>query len=264
MKRKVHQVRKQIKKRKMNQKPMIKQESTPWPQRPSFFVSEEEKHGYERPILLETNNQNVTWRGKRNKRKVSSSMLKFVLSIVLFVGAFFILQNNHSKLSATQDWLSSQLQDEFPFAKVNAWYVATFGSPLALSPQGKTPALADNQSKALPVLGHVVETFSATGTGIMISPEKRSMVTALDEGIVIFAGNDEETKKTVVIQHADGSNTTYGYLSATDVHLYQAVQANQMIGSFTPTEENEFVYFSIEKDDQFIDPSQVVPVNDIP
>src|SRR5699024_12750286 len=79
---------------------------------------------------------------------------------------------------------------------------------------------------------------------------------------VTFAGNDRKTNKTVVIQHADNSTTTYGYLQSIDVHLYQSIQSNQRLGTFVSTQENRHLYFSIEKDNQYIDPVQVIQVDD--
>src|SRR5699024_2526379 len=97
-----------------------------------------------------------------------------------------------------------------------------------------------------------------------ISPPKKSVVTARDEGIVIFAGKDQKTGKTSTIRHADRSNTTYGHLSAIYVYAYNMIEANQRIGRFKPSEESEVVYFSIEKDKEYVDPAQVIPVDDLP
>src|SRR5699024_4643715 len=127
--------------------------------------------------------------------------------------------------------------DEFPFARVNEWYVTNFGFPQTFTPQGNIQLGNEHPSGqlSLPVMGHVVETFSMTGTGILISPQANTNVASLNRGVVIFAGNDAATGKTVVVQHADGSETTYGLLSSIDVHLYQIVEVNQPIGTFQPT-----------------------------
>lgn len=259
MKRKIHQVRKQIKKRK-NMREQEVANSSPWKHKISPMMSEEDKHGFGMPIL-----QGVSGtKGKKKRGRPTANMVKLITSIVLFGCIAFLLQQENTSFSSSQAWLKNNLEQEFPFAQVNKWYVTTFGSPLALAPQGELTGLGNSSTKALPVMGNVVETFSTNGKGIMISPEERSMVSTIEQGIVIFAGNDQATNKTVIVQHPDGSNSTYGFLSSIDIHLYQAVGRNQMIGSFTPSEESEFVYFSIEKDDQYIDPSQVVPVDDVP
>lgn len=98
----------------------------------------------------------------------------------------------------------------------------------------------------------------------MLLRKLRKFVAALSEGVVIFAGKKQDTDKTVIIQHADGSTSTYGFLSSIDVHLYQVVNSKQRLGEFTPTTDNEMVYFAIEKDNEFVDPVQVIEVDENP
>lgn len=260
MTRGVDKARKAIKKRKQEREQSTLQASRP--QRHTIMpMTEEEKHGFGMPL----HEVNQSWESKKHIGKTSPSrLIQAVFSIALFGIAAVLLQVNGHPFEQQKTWLAQQLQEEFPFAKVHQWYVANLGEPLALAPDGTMPAIEGADEKVLPVMGQVVEAFNDNGTGIKISPEEKSMVTALDQGIVIFAGNDAQTKQTVKIQHADGTSTTYGSLSTIDVHLYQAIQPNQRIGSFTPTEENEDVFFSIEKDNQFIDPFQVIPVDDLP
>src|SRR5690625_535803 len=224
-----------------------------------FSATDEEKHGF-----FDVPAYEISSSIKKTERKTfSAHLLKAVGSVALFFFVAFLMQTNLPGLKQTKEWTYEALHQEFPFAKVNEWYVTRFGSPLSFTPQG-TVQLGQEETMALPVLGHVVETFAANGTGIMISPEEKTGVSTISRGVVIFAGNDRNTHKTVIVQHADGSKTTYGYLSSIDVHIYQTVNANQTIGTFQPTKDNEMVYFSIEMDKEFIDPSQVIKVDDIP
>nr|WP_256558183.1 M23 family metallopeptidase [Halobacillus sp. A1] len=85
-------------------------------------------------------------------------------------------------------------------------------------------------------------------------------VKSIKEGTVIFAGNDPETKKTVIIQHQDDSNTIYGFLSTIDVHLYEHIQAQETVGLLNEKDGNEF-FFAIEKDKQYLDPAAVIKVD---
>ncbi|MBY7143258.1 M23 family metallopeptidase [Virgibacillus sp. NKC19-3] len=226
-------------------------------QLPVPFPQEEEKHGYF-PSFSDT-----TFESNTGHKFPYRFMLKGVLSVMLFFGVALLGQTDAAFLQKPKEWTSSALTDEFPFAKVNIWYQETFGSPLALTPQNDQVAVSSNQ-EGLPVSGDVTETFQVNGTGIMIAPDETADVAALRDGVVVFAGNDRETNNTVVIQHADGSSSTYGHLSAVDVHLYQFVASNQRVGQFTPTAESETVYFSIEQEDDYIDPVQVIQVDDAP
>lgn len=223
---------------------------------PAVFPQEEEKHGVY-PSFFD----NLPTKTNTNNRFISIFLLKGILSVILFLSVAMIWKTDWSHLPNVEKWTSQALTEEFPFAKMNHWYKTTFGHPLSLRDRQKEETRNTNPV-ALPVSGPVAQTFQDNGKGIMIAPEQEINVSALEEGIVIFAGNDQDTERTVTIQHPDGSQTTYGYLETIDVHLYQFIASNQVIGQFTPTKENEWVYFSIKQDSQYIDPAQVIKVDD--
>lgn len=219
----------------------------------SHLPQEEEKHGY-LPVFTEVSGES------RKDRAVSGVFLKGTLSVMLFFGTALLWQSDAALLETPKRWTNTALTEEFPFAKVNAWYQETFGAPLAFTPPSGGTAEVDDLM-AFPVSGNVTETFQVNGKGIMIEPEETEDVAAIQEGIVVFAGNDRETKKTVIIQHPDGSNSTYGFLSSIHVHLYQYIGNNQRVGQFSP-KDSETMYFAIEKDNDYIDPVQVIQVDD--
>lgn len=223
----------------------------------SPFPQEEEKHGFYSIPHESTSERNQT------SEFLGQLMLKGILSVVLFFIAAILLKTDIEILKKPKQWTSYMMKEEFPFARVNQWYKEAFGTPLAFSPQNN-PSIKDSDEDSLPVIGNVTESFQANGSGIMIEPEGPSPVTAWRDGIIIFSGNDRQTNKTVIVQHADRSKTTYGLLSSVDVHLYQFVSQNQRIGTFNPTEENKSVFFSIEKNQKYIDPIQVIKVDDLP
>lgn len=221
------------------------------------FPQEEEKHGYF-PIFTDN-----TGTSKNTSQRISGFAVKGILSVMLFFGTALLFQTDAELLIGPKKWTGNALTEEFPFASVNQWYQETFGAPMALTPN-QSKDKDEEQSLVLPVSGSVSESFQANGTGIMIEPEKASNVSSLRGGVVIFAGNDRETNKTVIVQHADSSKTVYGYLSSIDVHLYQFVDKNQMLGKIEPSTENEMVYFAIEKENKYVDPVQVIKVDDSP
>ncbi|TXL68091.1 M23 family metallopeptidase [Cerasibacillus terrae] len=252
----VNKIRKSINKRKSLRKLHTPEEKQIDLKHISPLPQDEEKHGGynmypDVPVMKMESNSNT-----------SGFVLKGFLSIVLFLGSAFIYQTESEQFSSMKRWTSAALQNEFPFAKANEWYQETFGNPFFLSHDADVSVSENNTSPALPINGNVEETFQKNGTGVLIGSESTTNVAALQKGIVIFAGNDPKTKKTVTVQHSDGSNTTYGFLSSIDVHLYQSIQENQQIGEFQPTEKSQHVYFAIEKDNQYVDPLQVIQVDD--
>lgn len=253
MKKDVRDVRKSIAKRR-------KEKNMPEKPIPSkSFVSSlpenEEKHGY-LPFT-------PTVEGKKKPKEafVASFMMKSILAAALFFGVAVINGTDLSWTETPKQWTSQALTEEFPFATVNKWYQDKFGSPLALTP--KESEQANGEAHSLPVSGTVSESFKANGEGIMITTDEKSEVAAMKEGTVIFAGNDSETNKTVIIQHADQSKSIYGHLSSINVHQYQSVSDNDIIGEFIPADNgSQTVYFAIQKDNEFIDPVQVMQVDE--
>lgn len=223
----------------------------------SMVPDHEEKHGFF-PSFPDVSKKD---RGSKNSMiSVNGLLIKACLSACIFLGAMILFQSNQGFLEKPKLWASAAFSKEFPFASVHHWYKETLGSPLAFSPTDDRND-REVEAVALPVSGNIAEEFQINGSGIKIAPDSATEVTAWDSGIIIFAGNDHKTDKTVVIQHANGSQSTYALLSSVDVHLYQSITAGERIGTFNPETENESIYFSLEKDNEYIDPVKVIQVD---
>lgn len=257
MSRGIRKIRKSIAQRNRLRNIQAKQKKSAKKQLIPSFPQEEEKHGYT-PTYIEQ----ITPEKKSAKRKPSGLLIKGALSVALFISTHLLLSTSNDVLDKPKQWTSYLMEENFPFARVTHWYQTTFGTPLAFMPTSSSDI--SSNAMAMPVSGNVIETFQSNGQGIKIAADESSPVNAWHDGVVIFAGNDREMNKTVIIQHADNSKSTYGMLSSIDVHLYQYVKGNEQLGTFHPNEAHETIYFSIEKNNEFIDPVQVLEVNDHP
>jgi stage IV sporulation protein FA len=96
---------------------------------------------------------------------------------------------------------------------------------------------------------------------VMIETTSNAKVEAMNEGIVTFAGTKEKLGKTVIIQHADGSESWYGNLGAISVKLYDFVETGKQVGTAMASADDQtkgVFYFAIKQGDHFIDPIQVI------
>ncbi|WP_171038031.1 peptidoglycan DD-metalloendopeptidase family protein [Aquibacillus sediminis] len=258
MKRDVKQVRKNIAKRKREKSLSSSQMKVPWKFSPAAFPQDEEKHGYV-PFATEDSNPNPDMKDTF----ITSLMMKSILAGILFFSVAIFVRMDIPLLEQPKQWTSHALTEEFPFATVNHWYQQQFGMPLAITPD-QSPQIT-SEGLVLPVNGTVSQSFQANGQGIMINTTETSKVLSIDKGTVIFAGNLPETNKTVIVQHKDRSNTVYGNLTSINVHQYQFISSNEVIGEFDPAETDvKEVFFAIEKDNQYIDPVQVMQVDERP
>lgn len=255
MSRGIQQVRKSIQQRK--NKRGVRPIRTPTQEKNTIKLpTMEEKHGFLANIESSPSKKNP------RQSRIAGFMMKGMLSVSLFFGVAIVMESNHSLLTTPKTWTSNVLTNDFPFARVHAWYTETFGSPLGFTP--KEPVMKDEESHQLPVSGDVTEHFQSNGTGIYISPKSSEDIQAWESGIVTFAGKKKGFNQTIIIQHVDGSKTTYGNVSSTDVHIYQYVRQHERIGTFEHSEGDSPVFFSLEQDQTFVDPIQVIKVDDQP
>lgn len=251
MNKQVQKVRKSIEERKKSRGNQLPSDT----EMPMHIHDVEEKHGYPPEIA------GYTMKRREARPFLTGLIFKAILASILFFSVAILMDGKHESLTKSKAVVTSILTNDFPFAKVNVWYQDVFGSPLAMPSNGDFKYTAEHEA-VLPVSGQVTETFQVNGKGVKITPGKQTDVYAHQAGIVIFAGNDSETDRTIIIQHADGTDSSYGFLNKMEVHHYQYVSANQRIGSFTPEEGKEAVYFSLEKDNSYLDPIQVIEVDD--
>ncbi|SER74612.1 stage IV sporulation protein FA [Gracilibacillus ureilyticus] len=245
-------IRNNINRRKQEKKKINYQKSsTDFSKR--MTIEDEERHGFYPSI--------PSYSGQSNNNHpliFRAFLLRSIIAVFLFVICAVSINSESSLLEKPKEWTSYVLKEEFPFATVNAWYQAKFGAPFAW----ETSVTEGEEIAVLPAFGQVNQSFQENGQGILITAEEETEVAAVEAGTVLFAGNDPKTGKTVIIQHADRSKTIYGYLTDIEVHSYQSVRSNQVIGSYEPSEANKAIYFAVEKNQQYIDPIQVIHVNE--
>jgi stage IV sporulation protein FA len=192
-----------------------------------------------------------------------SFLMRAMIAACLFLGAGILFKAESDRLVPAQDYVTDMMAEEFQFASVKEWYEGNFGNPVALFPTSKeTNSNSEAPVYALPASGKVLENFETTGKGIMVETVLSSGVEAIDAGVVTYAGDKEGIGQTVVLQHTDGSESWYGMLDSIDVSLYDFVQTKDQLGSVSNSEDGKTgtFYFAIKKNEAFIDPLQVVPI----
>ncbi len=192
-----------------------------------------------------------------------SFLIRSMIAACLFLSAGILFKAESEQVAPVQGYVSNMMEEEFEFAMVKDWYEGKFGNPVALFPTEPTSDTASEApAYALPASGKVLESFETTGKGIMVETVLSSEVEAIDAGVVTYAADKEGIGQTVVIQHTDGSESWYGMLESIDVSVYDFVQTKDKLGSVTNSEDGKTgtFYFAIKKNETFIDPLQVVPI----
>jgi stage IV sporulation protein FA len=188
-------------------------------------------------------------------------LFKILASAILVLVVAIMFQNPSSALEKPKQFVSNTMGHSFQFAAFSNWYEEQFGKSLALLPLPNNA----NQEKVdsdfvVPASGKVFESFESNGQGVMVETLAHSNVEAMNGGTVTFVGNKKETGKTVIIQHADNTYTWYGQLGDVEVKLFDFIKTGDVIGKTTVLEDGSkgMFYFAIQKDNEFIDPMQVI------
>ncbi|MGE7779509.1 peptidoglycan DD-metalloendopeptidase family protein [Peribacillus sp. NPDC097264] len=187
--------------------------------------------------------------------------LKILVSICLFLVVAVMFKHPSVRLDSARSFVTENMNQEFQFASVSSWYENAFGKPIAFLPTESTTETADSgEEYAMPASGEITQTFEANGEGIIMETSLGSKVEAINEGVVIFAGEKEGIGKTVVIQHANKSESWYGQLEKIDVKLYDLVREGKEVGQVTVSEDGSKgrFYLAIKENDAFIDPKKVI------
>lgn len=221
-------------------------------------VSTEEKHGYMPYIQSPINVQKPTY---------FKLIIKLLLSVSLFIVVKLTVETNSFVSNNFKDKAINAFTEDFPFAQAYLWYEKRFGTPLAFisdqqrfAPEGIGEEALDQF--ILPVYGQVNSSIDDKA-GIYITPTDISEVRAMRDGIVLFKGKDRQTNnKTIIIQHEDMSKSYYSNLSSINIHLYEFVLQNEVIGTVNPKQIQGDFHFSIERNREQIDPLRVIKLDE--
>jgi stage IV sporulation protein FA len=233
------------------------------PERNITWPGEDEKYGFNHYSSYEAGKDDVI----HPLFKKEVFIFKILASAVLFLVIAIMFRENTATLAPARDFVMKTMEQDFKFATVSKWYEDQFGKPLALLPfseNGKEDAKnVVGKDHDIPVFsGKVLENFEKNGQGIMIETTKGAPVEAMKEGNVMFAGVKEDTGKTVIIQHADQTQSTYGNLDEIKVSLYQFIDSEKVVGTASESTGEDKTkgtyYFAIKKGDDYIDPIQVI------
>ncbi|RDE20194.1 M23 family metallopeptidase [Parageobacillus thermoglucosidasius] len=253
MKRHARDIRKRVEKRRKERRHRY---GTPQ-QQELWAVTDEQRYG--QPVVTY---DHYTFEEKHPLFRKEAFILKMLLSACLVLITAILFKNPSGSLEPARQFVKETMEKEFQFAAVSQWYEKQFGEPLAfLSTKKENELKTAPKQYAVPASGRVLESFQKNGQGVMVETASNAKVEAVNEGIVIFAGTKEKLGKTVIIQHADGSESWYGNLGSIAVKLYDFVETGKEVGTAMTSSHDQaraVFYFAIKQGDHFIDPIQVI------
>ncbi|MFE8696873.1 peptidoglycan DD-metalloendopeptidase family protein [Cytobacillus sp. FJAT-53684] len=251
-------IRKRVAKRKQERERMTKQIN-----KSTWWAEDEERYGFDKMSSYD----GKSGEGDHPLFRKEWFLFKILASVCLFLIVAIMFKNEASIFDPAKNFVKGSMEKDFQFVAVSNWYEEQFGKPLALLPFKNEAKEVDknntspNTEYALPASAKILEDFNKNGQRITIETGKDAAVVAMSEGLVSFAGKKEGFGKTVIIKHADNSESWYGNLGEIRVNLMEYIENGTEVGTSSATEDGSkgAFYFAIKKDDDFIDPIQVIP-----
>lgn len=195
--------------------------------------------------------------------------IKLALSAALFGGVWGMFRIDHPLTERGRQWVSAALTEDYNFAAAAAWYERNFGGLPAFLPafgEKTTPQAQKANSSSLqhliaPIHGKIVEAAKEGELGITIRTEPEASVAAIDTGRVTAVNTATDKGTVLVVQHANGLQSTYGWLQSTNLKVHDWVKGGETIGVVTTDAAGGAgkLYVAVKKDNQSLDPAEVIP-----
>jgi len=85
--------------------------------------------------------------------------------------------------------------------------------------------------------------------GYKLTVDKNYLVPAIESGVVVYIGKNDEFGNVITIEGENNSTITYGNIKNTDVKLYEYITRGKYLGEV----EDETLYISILKSGEYLD-----------
>ena len=170
-----------------------------------------------------------------NKKSIKNFISKFLLAIIFFLSSIIFTNINDKNLLLYKEYV---LTESLPFTKIKGWYEELFGEVLP----------KDDNNKMV-IKGHLVyKNIENYKDGEVLTLTTNTLINSLQSGIVVYCGEKDDYKNTVIIQGIDGVDIWYGNLTNVSVKLYDYVEKDKLIGETN----SDLLYLVIKKDNNFL------------
>lgn len=185
---------------------------------------------------------------RHNKNtKVSSNILKskyisflftrtLLAIIVILVSAIYVNMNDKN----LKNYKEKLFEKSLSFNKISKSYNKVFGKVLPLEIEKGTTKTVFNDGLSYSKIDKYENGFKLDMTS--------NAVTSLYDGIVVFIGNKDNYKNTVIVQGSDGVDIWYGNVSNVSVTLYDYITKDTIIGEVA----DNTLYLVFNKENEYL------------
>ena len=183
---------------------------------------------------------------KINGKYVNNLCMRILLSIAFIL---FILILKKCNNSLVQNFKNNLFNRSFNFIKVNK---------VSQKVLGKDVFYYQNTGDITEVMASSFDSKTKYYDGEKFNISSNLPIGSISSGVVVFIGNKNEYKNTIIIQGIDGFNIWYGNIKDVNVKTYDYVQEGNLIGAA----DGDFIYLLIEKNNKYFTYDEYTQIKD--
>lgn len=166
------------------------------------------------------------------RKEIKKVLNKLLLSIIVFLIGMILVK------TGLKETIKTKLYEEsLPFQKLKNTYNKYLGNII------KVEETKEVFNETL-----VFNNISKYKDGVKLSVSSNYMVPILESGVVVFIGEKDDYKNTIIVEQVDGIDVFYGNIKSNNIKLYDYVEKGELLG-----EANKELYLVFQKDGAYLD-----------
>ncbi|WP_177239638.1 M23 family metallopeptidase [Thermoactinomyces sp. DSM 45891] len=202
------------------------------------------------------------WNKKEKKRnKPVKFLVQMVIAATLFLGTTLAVQHQ----TKVGQMLTSALQHNMDVSTIAKLIDQVVGENATVLPafvgtflEQAKPGDQLGTSWQVPSKGRVFLPYTSERKGMVLQLVQNEQVHVARDGWVSFVGTKEGLGQTVIVEHEDGSESWYGFLDRPTIKAKAAMKKGDVIGKAEDKQGQSFLYFAIQKQNTWLDPTKVI------
>lgn len=172
----------------------------------------------------------------KTRKNFLISLLKRILITIIIVLSVLILAKHNTKFKSKVNKYA--FNTNYNFAKINSIYKKY----LLSFKKGKENISKVNKTNILEY-----KSKKDYKDGVILEVDDVYNVKMLESGLVVFVGEKDGIRNTIIVQQSNGIDIVYGFINNTDVKVYDYVEKGTIIGT-----ANKELYLAFQKEGESI------------
>ena len=176
-------------------------------------------------LLKKYNNKHEDKQVSSLKKVIIGFINQVLICIVLFL-TVLILTKNTSFKDKLYEFVYSY---NFSFLEIEEFVKKNFGSIIPSNKNYKDTEMVSSEKLEYKKLTEIDD-------GVLLEVDKKTLITSLESGLVVFIGEKEEYGKVLILEQVDGVEAWYIGLTLNEFKLYDYVETGAILGESSDTE----------------------------